>query len=242
MALLRKNHRASTAFLPVFFAVATAAATTSLAQTPSEPLTLFEAIDSGEQNARQDAPLPRAGDGAGAEFSLMGVTRIGSKRTVLLQHISGETHSIALKGAASPIPKHDGFSVMLSDSGEIAVQYPPSRLCAPSPDQGVSCDSGNRAILTMATADPLPVPESLQSAEGSTEDGATRVGGDAEPGEPPMNPFEALRRRAERGERGDVLSAEEQATRFRPRRIDPSQIPEGKRVVSTPFGDRLVDI
>jgi hypothetical protein len=37
------------------------------------------------------------------------------------------------------------------------------------------------------------------------------------------------------------VSPEDQR-RFRPRRINPDQVPDGMRVVSTPFGDRLVDI
>ena len=242
MALLQKNHCKSPVFLLFFFAVTTVAAGASLAQEPSEPLTLFEAIDSDEQNSRRDAPVPRRAEGAGAEFSLVGVTRIGRQRTVLLQHSSGETLSVAIKGDITPIPKHDGFTVALADSGEIAVQFPASRICTPSEDQGVRCDAGNRALLSIAAAEPLPVPEPAIEPE-APPGGDTWLATEEESGQPPQNPFEALRRRAARGERGDVvMDPEEQARRFRPRRIDPSRVPEGKRVVSTPFGDRLVDI
>ena len=72
------------------------------------------------------------------------------------------------------------------------------------------------------------------------ENGDSANTNDAE--EAPGNPFEALRQRAARGQRGDVVNPDEQNRRFRPRRIDPNNIPPGKRVVSTPFGDRLVDI
>jgi hypothetical protein len=52
----------------------------------------------------------------------------------------------------------------------------------------------------------------------------------------PKNPFETLRN-------GAVAQDEEQAgnaARFTPRRINPEDVPEGMRVISTPFGDRLV--
>ena len=57
------------------------------------------------------------------------------------------------------------------------------------------------------------------------------------------NPFEALRN----GRRGDTLDAGTGATstsgaRFTPRRIDAESVPDGKRIVATPFGDRLVDL
>lgn len=241
MTHLRKIHSKVPVFLPFFFALATAASGVSLAQAPSEPLTLFEAIDLEDQAPRRDDTPPRREEGAGADFSLVGVTRIGRQRTVLLQHSSGETLSVALKGEKTPIPKHVEFSVALADSGEIAVQYPASRVCRPSEEQGVRCDAQNRALLSIAAAEPLPVPEPAVAQDAPPE-GDTWLATEEEYSEAPQNPFEALRRRAARGERGDVINPEEQARRFRPRRIDPSQVPEGKRVVSTPFGDRLVDI
>ena len=54
----------------------------------------------------------------------------------------------------------------------------------------------------------------------------------------PGNPFEALRN----GRRGDTLNPGTNGARFTPRRIPPEDVPEGKRIVATPFGDRLVDL
>ena len=50
------------------------------------------------------------------------------------------------------------------------------------------------------------------------------------------NPFETLRNRVQNGE-----PPSERPGRFQPRRIDPADVPPGMRVVSTPFGDRLVE-
>ena len=50
------------------------------------------------------------------------------------------------------------------------------------------------------------------------------------------NPFEAIRARANNPD------SNTDNNNFRPRRIDPDDVPPGMRIVSTPFGDRLVEI
>ena len=243
-----KRRRPGGVLLPIFFLVSSLASALSLAQQP-ENLTLFEAFEQDANSPQSTSQgFPRSGDAATPEFRLMGMTRIGNKRSVLLLHRSGEALSIDLSvGQSVAIPRHAGYSVALMSSGQVAVQYPSSQVCRAALDQGVSCDSAsNRALLSMAAAEPLPFANSFAGSAGAT--GATGVtsketdNGQAEPEQPPLNPFEALRLRTESGQNANGLSPEEQAVRFRPRRIQPDQVPEGKRVVSTPFGDRLVDI
>ena len=240
---LPKIHRVSSFLLPSFYAMSCLWAPQSLAQTvgaePRGPLTLFEAIDADEQN-RNSTNSPknrREQPGSGGaeetpEFSLMGTTRIGAKRSVLLLHKSGTPISLEVNnGAGIPIPKYETYALIDSANGEVMVQYPASRPCRASEAHGISCDAeANRAILALAAADPLPVLVTEEIPEMTT--GAS---------EPPPNPFEALRQRAANGQASDVVSAEDQR-RFRPRRINADQVPDGMRVVSTPFGDRLVDI
>lgn len=239
---LPKIHQVSTLLLLSFYAISFLASPASLAQqSDSEtrgPLTLFAAIDTDEEarstNNRRELPGVGGGDEA-PEFSLMGSTRIGAKRSVLLLHKSGTPISLPLAGGAGmPIPDHETYTLIGSPNGEIVLQYPDSRPCRASEALGVTCEAGNRAILALAAADPLPV----RATEGSPE-----VADNAEEriDEPPLNPFEALRQRAANGQANDVVSPEDQR-RFRPRRINPDQVPDGMRVVSTPFGDRLVDI
>ena len=62
---------------------------------------------------------------------------------------------------------------------------------------------------------------------------------DEPPEENRANPFDAIRRSAENGIPAPSRRGSEG---FRPRRIDPADVPPGMRVVSTPFGDRLVEI
>ena len=244
---LPKIHRVSSFFLPSLYALSILWSPQSLAQAadaePRGPLTLFEAIDADEQN-RNSANSPnnrREQPGLGGadetpEFSLMGTTRIGAKHSVLLLHKSGAPISLEVEnrvnnGAGTPIPKYETYALIGSANGEVIVQYPPSRPCRASEAHGITCDAeANRAILALAAADPLPVRVIEEIPEVIAEES-----------EPPPNPFEALRQRAANGQASDVISAEDQR-RFRPRRINADQVPDGMRVVSTPFGDRLVDI
>jgi hypothetical protein len=239
---LQKIHRVSTFLLLGIYAIFLSGSPVSLAQqSDSEargPLTLFAAIDADEnaRNTNNRRELPGAGGADEApEFSLMGSSRIGARRSVLLLHKSGTPISLPLtRGKGTPIPNHESYTLLSSPEGEVVVQYPNSRPCRASETHGVSCETGNRAILALAAADPLPPRATEESVEGVNDD-AERVT------EPPLNPFEALRQRAANGQANAVVSPEDQR-RFRPRRINPDQVPDGMRVVSTPFGDRLVDI
>ena len=56
----------------------------------------------------------------------------------------------------------------------------------------------------------------------------------------PTNPFEALRN-AQNSRVSGAGDENPARGRFTPRRIDPADVPEGMRVIATPFGDRLVE-
>ena len=75
--------------------------------------------------------------------------------------------------------------------------------------------------------------EPLQIAGG---DEAESTLANEEDAEAPINPFEAIARRS-RNPESDTTENQQ----FRPRRINPEDVPAGMRVVSTPFGDRLVE-
>ena len=77
----------------------------------------------------------------------------------------------------------------------------------------------------VAAPAPAPAPQQEEAAEEAAEE--------------PTNPFAALRARAV--ENGNAPEPATNSRRsFTPRRIDPADVPPGMRVVSTPFGDRLV--
>jgi len=217
--------------------------TVSVDATSSQSLTLFEDVETAASRGR---PAGRAAREARAttaqpEFTLVGVSRIGAKYSAILRGKDGESFIVKADPAATTlIPEHSDYAIVDVTAGGVSIRYPSTNACIEFSDRGVSCSSAaNIAELVLANGSPLarsnPAASEL-AAEASTASGEEIIEGQANP----SNPFEALRN----GRRGDTLNAGTGATsaRFAPRRIDPEDVPEGKRIVATPFGDRLVDL
>ena len=192
---------------------------------------LFEPLDSASK-AASTSPQRRgsraAGDTAASEaaFSLIGTARIGSRTSVMLRHFSGEEVRVSLERSRMPIPGYEQYAIVGSERDNVFIQYPQSVACVEFAHQGVRCDeSRNVAMLSLTTANVIvPSPKSAETPEQEDERSA------------PTNPFEALRNRAQNGE-----PPSERLGSFQPRRIDPADVPPGMKVVSTPFGDRLIE-
>lgn len=198
---------------------------------------LFENLDSATPNNRASSRNTQDVRSSGTAqaspvFTLVGTSRIGSKQTVLLKHLGGDIVKVSLTGAVNTIPGHDLYSVVNAGAGQVAVRYPASVPCGDFADQGISCDpQTNIATLRLRTAEAVARE---QQAEIAPAEGAELV--EAAP-DTPRNPFAALRDRVRDGNTADPSPQ----GRFQPRRIDPADVPPGMRVVSTPFGDRLVE-
>ena len=200
----------------------------------AQTLQLFEETESTDTSVSRSSPSNnrRDSDGnliSGPEFTLVGTTRIGSNYLVVVEDRSGEIISVSLSdGSSSTIPGHNRFTVLRGEAGETSVQFPEGISCVPFPERGVTCESVSLARLGLTNAEPLAISEVL---DGSSDlDSNT-----AENEESPTNPFEALL------ERAASTDQDADTTAFQPRRIDPQDVPPGMRVVSTPFGDRLVE-
>ena len=143
----------------------------------------------------------------------------------------GEIISISVtEGVESPIPGYPGFQVANIGSGIATIRYPDSVTCIEFRNQGVSCDAPDIGRLELANADPLE-----SSASGMILNNLNSPDSPSANEETPPNPFEALLERASNPD------AEADSSAFEPRRINPRDVPPGMRVVSTPFGDRLVE-
>lgn len=198
-------------------------------ETVDSDFSLFESLDGANNNNASDVPgannpgrpVSRATQASPA-FVLVGTSRIGNTQAALLKHLSGDVIRVPLTDTVNPIPGHELYSVVNHGAGQVAVRYPAAVPCGNFPEQGVSCDSNtNITSLSLTTASAVVLAESGEEvAEPETETIS--------------NPFEAIR---ERGRIGDPS----QPARFQPRRIPPEDVPPGYRVVSTPFGDRLVE-
>ena len=206
-------------------------------QTSAE-FALFESVEASS-NAASTSPGARnsrsspSGRNARNEpiFKLVGTSRIGSRLTVVLRHMGGERIRVAVNATRTPIPGHELYALLEVKDRRVGVQYPLSESCREFLELGVSCDAeSNIASLSLTTAKALNAEQGDPVAVAAPEDSSTA--------DIPRNPFEALRNAAESGA---PRNRADPPARFQPRRIDPSDVPPGKRVVSTPFGDRLVD-
>ena len=198
---------------------------------------LFENLDSAGSNNRASSRSTQnvrssSTPQSSPVFTLVGTSRIGSKQTALLKHLGGGIVKVSLTGVVNAIPGHDLHSVVNYGAGQVAVRYPASVPCGDFADQGISCDpQTNIATLRLRTAEAVAREEQAKIAP---TEGAELT--ESAP-DTPRNPFAALRDRARDGNTADPSPQ----GRFQPRRIDPADVPPGARVVSTPFGDRLVE-
>ena len=196
---------------------------------------LFERIENSDPSldrpGRQSRQATSNRSPAEPTFTLIGTTRIGVNAAVILRHSSGGQVRVEYTGSPTRISGYEGFYVSDVTSRSVSIRHPSNSPCVTIEDEGVDCDPGaNTSHISLTTASPV-------SAESEPLRDALEL-----PDEPPQensaNPFESIRRsadnRAPSPSQGD-------SQRFRPRRIDPADVPPGMRVVSTPFGDRLVE-
>lgn len=204
------------------------------------PFTLFEPIETQSSTNSPASPTTsrdaRGSVGASSPvFTLVGTSRIGDSQSAIVRHSSGENVRVALREfGATPIPGYEDYAVVEAESGHLSIRYPGNMVCAEFQEVGVSCSAeGNVAVLRLTMAAPVVSSNQSQPEEQSA---------DAQPDEAAANsrnPFAVLRERARNGDAQVVTDPN--SARFRPRRIDPADVPPGMRIVSTPFGDRLVE-
>ena len=203
----------------------------------AQELQLFEETENMERVKENSTSVEtrRDSDGnliSGPEFTLIGTSRIGSNRLVVIENRAGEVLSISLlEGIPKPVPGYPNYRVIEVSSGKASIEYPPNLPCVEFLDQGVVCESQNLAILSLKNSEPIEPsnPRTISDNLGGTSNSVDVDG--------TVNPFEAILERAASSD-----TEIESAGGFTPRRIDPEDIPPGMRVVSTPFGDRLVEI
>lgn len=207
----------------------------------AQELNLFEPVASVE--TARPAPSPAAPEASSGEprFTLVGTSRFGDNYRVHLRSQSGDTVTVSTdaQGTAA-IPGHAGYSISGVGSRDVAINHPGNAPCVAAPDKGVSCVSGSTSRLQIATAAPIQVqePEPVQRRRRGAEQREAEDNGNG--ADEPINPFAAALRAARERSPEDEAVMRAQVERFERRRIDPADVPEGARVVRTPFGDRVV--
>jgi hypothetical protein len=234
-------------YLLIGGAVAVAQDTES-SSTDQSDFNLFEGIEVTESRPNTPTNRPTRESRATTSepiFTLVGTSRIGARRSAILRHQNGETIRVATgAGGTAAIDGYEEYSIYDVGAGKLSVRYPSHIPCIAHKDKGVSClSSPNTAQLQLVNAEALarvePAPSIALATDGSSGlvDGANGVSLDGT-----ANPFEALRAaRAAGGNPAEISPGDGRNGRFTPRRISPEDVPQGMRVVSTPFGDRLVE-
>ena len=213
-------------------------------------LVLFEEIEVTQ--ARPDTPNrpTRESRATTSEptFTLIGTSRIANKLSAIVRHQNGENIRVSTgSSGVALITGYEEYSIFDVGAGNLSVRYPSNVPCIAHKDKGVSCLSlPNTAQLKLVNAEALarvdPAPSIALSTDMSSDqvDGATGVSPEGI-----ANPFEKIRTaRAFGGNPAEISSGDGRDGRngrFTPRRIPPEDVPPNMRVVSTPFGDRLVE-
>jgi len=200
----------------------------------AQDLSLFEGVQSDTATASDSAPAsPRRQGASEPAYTLVGTSRIGAKRTATLMHSSGEIQRVEYKaGTVVTVPGSAGITLVDFGSRSVSLRHADGSACVSSENKGVKCEDG-LSVLSMATAEPIREQNPV-AAEALTDSGDTPEDDDV-----PANPFAAALRAA--ADNGDDLAPNSRRERFQPRRIAPEDVPEGMRLVRTPFGDRLVE-
>ena len=210
----------------------------------AQDFTLFEPVENSAPQASSSVRPGREARATAAkpEFTLLGSARVGNEVSVILAHRDGGRIVVRTKaGSSVPVPDYSSYQLVATESGKISLILPAGSPCIAFPDSGVQCnDSDNVAELSL-TMRPAVASNSLEST--SIESAETTNSTTLEIIEDPGNPFARMRDRALNDEEVNQTNATTEpnrGNRFTPRRIPPSEVPPGMRVVSTPFGDRLV--
>jgi len=202
-------------------------------------LQLFEEV-AGE-SAVSRPQTPNGAEESGPAFTLIGTSRFGDRYRARLRDANGEVIAVDVTpGQAAAVPGHPGFTIIAQDGRELQLRHPPGSPCREASNQGVSCAAGNTARLSLATAaavEVAPEPQPTNRRRGRNWRTADDESAD---GDTPRNPFEVALRNARNLSEEELAELRRRAERFEGRRLDAADLPEGARIISTPFGDRIV--
>ena len=231
----------------------------------AQELSLFEPVESAAAGEQPEGPQPFVAQNGQPAFTVRGTLQVGDQYRVTLVDRSGQSRMVRWQsGAVVPLPGIDGFSVVRVDARTVALRHPASDPCIAAAPQGVTCEDGVTSLLRVATATaplqqapsaaPAPQPAGEQPAAlppmNPFEAAIRAQAAQEEAGGQPaafVNPFSGETQIIDLGppEQRQQREARQQARqqrldRLQLQRIPADQVPPGMRVVTTPFGDRLV--
>lgn len=212
----------------------------------AQEFSLFEDVETapGAQPVQQRPGRESRVTTSAPPFTLVGTSRVGDKYGVILADQSGKQVYVETgPNTVTYVPTHVGYQIVGIEGTKVSLRHPESSPCIDFPDAGVHCTANEYiAELTLPNKPPVAQPRTPVQVNTAQENGnaSDRLEED------PQNPFAIMRARARAQGAENVPDGANADTnpagndRFVPRRIDPSEVPPGSRVISTPFGDRVV--
>lgn len=189
-------------------------------------------------------------------YTLRGTSRFGNRFTAILQSPdrAGTTVAVAwTPGTQVSLPGGDGYRLVHVSGRKAQLLYPEDKPCTMSDSrQGVTCsDDGRIGTLTLVSRAPTR-PAKVEKKTKPVPKTAVKKGNNGQQADA-GNPFLKALNRSKKGAAGEAGSEDLQKKReearkkraekyknFKPKRIKDEDVPEGMRVIRTPFGDRLV--
>lgn len=148
-------------------------------------------------------------------FTLLGTSRIGNKRSVILKGPDGKDFILRFQNKRTPIKDYKGYYLLKVEAQNILIEYPEDAPCRKSNEKkGIIC-----------SADQKTATVSLKRGKAITPIV-----------KPQQTPSLAVKPRIQRPKRYTDYK------KFRKKVIKPENVPPGMRILHTPFGDRLVPI
>lgn len=164
------------------------------------------------------------------DFTLLGTSRIGKKRAVVLKGPDNKEFVLRFKNNTRTLIKnyekeYEGYYLLDVKAREVQIEYPANAPCRKSNEQkGVECndaDEGKTVILSLMQHKSISSPPKLRPKTTANKKDKKKDKKKRE---------EARKKRQERYKN------------FKKKVIKDEDVPPGMRVVHTPFGDRLVPI
>lgn len=186
-------------------------------------------------------------------FILRGTSRLGHRYTAILENLNAREDIVVSwqPGFQITVPGGDGYRLVHVSARKAQLIYPLDSPCKESDKKnGVTCSQdGRMATLTLTRRNPTaprkpPVAKKVALKKDGKAETVKKTGNpfiDAinksrknQPAPPPPSP-ELLKAREEARKK-----MAERYKDFKPKVIDPKDVPSGMKIVHTPFGDRLV--
>jgi len=153
------------------------------------------------------------------DFNLLGTSRIGTKRSVILRGPDRKEFLLSFKSKRTPIKDYEGYYLLKVEARDILIEYPVDAPCRKSNEnKGIICSADQKTATVSLKRGKAITP--LQ----------------------PKAPSVAIKRRTQgtRGHQGPKRHTPKEGSRFKKKVIKPENVPPGMRLIHTPFGDRLV--